>query len=183
MSDGNGSFGNQQTHTAIGGQSQLGLQPRVDAARQRRVQGARRRWGHGLRQSRPRRQVAVVVGQRTSRLAWEGHVQRRRVARNVLGLGPGGLQRVTHASLRRFGPRPHDDRPQPHGGGPRIQAHRGPGLDDELQTRFARNWYKLDRAVDSLGQKVSLGSVLEGDHDDVLGWLRGKTPPTGRAWM
>ena len=50
---------------------------------------------------------------------------------------------------------------------------------EAYQTRFERNWYKLDRAVDSLGQKIALGGVLEGGSEEVLGWLRGANTPQG----
>ena len=51
---------------------------------------------------------------------------------------------------------------------------------EAYQTWFARNWYKLDRVVDSTGTKLSLGNVLTDDGlAHALGWLRGESTDPG----
>ena len=51
---------------------------------------------------------------------------------------------------------------------------------EAYQTWFARNWYKLDRVVDSTGTKLSLGNVLTDDGlAQALGWLRGESTDPG----
>jgi Fe(3+) dicitrate transport protein len=48
------------------------------------------------------------------------------------------------------------------------------------QTWFARNWYKLDRVVDSTGTKLALGDILTDETmSEALGWLRGATTAPG----
>ena len=48
------------------------------------------------------------------------------------------------------------------------------------QTWFARNWYKLDRVVDSTGTKLALGDILTDESMvEALGWLRGATTVSG----
>ena len=48
------------------------------------------------------------------------------------------------------------------------------------QTWFARNWYKLDRVVDSTGAKLALGDILADETmSEALGWLRGASTAPG----
>ena len=48
------------------------------------------------------------------------------------------------------------------------------------QTWFARNWYKLDRVVDSTGTKLALGDILTDETmSEALGWLRGASTAPG----
>ena len=48
------------------------------------------------------------------------------------------------------------------------------------QTWFGRNWYKLDRVVDSTGAKLALGDVLtDPSMTEALGWLQGASTPSG----
>jgi Fe(3+) dicitrate transport protein len=49
---------------------------------------------------------------------------------------------------------------------------------DAYMTHFARNWYKLDRMVDSSGTKWALGDVLA-EGGEMLGWLQGADTPEG----
>ena len=56
-----------------------------------------------------------------------------------------------------------------------TNSSRRPGHDHEMyQTWFARNWYKLDRLVDSTGTKLALGDILTDETMfEAQGWLRG----------
>ena len=48
------------------------------------------------------------------------------------------------------------------------------------QTWFARNWYKLDRVVDSTGTKLALGDILtDPAMSEALGWLQGASTEPG----
>lgn len=48
------------------------------------------------------------------------------------------------------------------------------------QTWFARNWYKLDRVVDSTGTKLALGDILtDPEMSEALGWLQGASMDPG----
>ena len=48
------------------------------------------------------------------------------------------------------------------------------------QTWFARNWYKLDRVVDSTGTKLALGDILtDPAMSEALGWLQGASMDPG----
>lgn len=48
------------------------------------------------------------------------------------------------------------------------------------QTWFARNWYKLDRVVDSTGTKMALGDILTDEGmSEALGWLQGESTAPG----
>ena len=48
------------------------------------------------------------------------------------------------------------------------------------QTWFGRNWYKLDRLVDSTGAKLSLDEILTNpDMAEALTWLKGESSPVG----
>ena len=48
------------------------------------------------------------------------------------------------------------------------------------QTWFGRNWYKLDRVVDSTGAKLALGDILtDPSMTEALGWLQGASTPSG----
>ena len=48
------------------------------------------------------------------------------------------------------------------------------------QTWFARNWYKLDRVVDSTGAKLALGDILaDPAMSEALGWLQGASTVPG----
>ena len=51
---------------------------------------------------------------------------------------------------------------------------------EAYQTWFARNWYKLDRAVDSTGTKLALGDILtDPAMSQALGWLQGVSTEPG----
>ena len=176
-----GSFGNQQTHTAVGGQS-----------------GA---WGYSLEWMQLASDGFKVLdgggntgfdkADRVAKLQWSSangrHVLRGKAMSSdeesretYLGLAQADFD---VSPMRRYAASAQDLMTTAHSHtvvGHEFKPTEDLALTTEVyQTRFARNWYKLDRAVDSLGQKVSLGSVLEGDHDDVLGWLRGEDTPDG----